>query len=439
MTSKKLYIKTYGCQMNVYDSLKMENLLKPHGFQMTTERSQADLIIFNTCHIREKASEKVYSELGKIGKNDFNIDPVIVVAGCVAQAEGENIFKRAKNVNIVVGPQSYHNLPKLLEKVKRNEKWVMDLDFDEENKFDKIDLPSKSSHSAFLTIQEGCDKFCHFCCVPYTRGKEYSRKTSQIYREALYLCSKGAIEITLLGQNVSAFHGEDEDGNIQNVGWLMKKLSKIDGLKRIRYLTSHPKDMVDESLFQVHAEEEKVMPFLHLPVQSGSDSILQKMNRDHTRDYYFKVIEKFEKYNPNMAFSSDFIVGYPGETDQDFQDTLDLVRRVNYGQCFSFKYSPRPGTPASAITEQVPEEKKVERLQILQDLLQEKQMKFNESFIGKTIDVLFDKEGKKQGQIIGKSPYLQSVVVNADIGCIGNIKKVKIYKSGLNSLFGEFI
>ena len=437
MNNKNLYIKTYGCQMNVYDSLKMETLLKPHGFQLTQNEGEADLIILNTCHIREKASEKVYSELGKITTNSSGHKPTVVVAGCVAQAEGETIFKRAKNVDIVVGPQSYHNLPKLLEDVKRKEKWVIDLDFDEENKFDNIDLPNNPGHSAFLTIQEGCDKFCHFCCVPYTRGKEYSRKIPEIYREALGLISNGAQEITLLGQNVSAFHGEDENGNTRGLGWLIKKLTRIDGLKRLRYVTSHPKDMIDDELFDAHREEEKLMPFLHLPVQSGSDAILKSMNRRHTRDLYFEVIDKFRKYRPNIAFSSDFIVGYPGETDKDFNDTLELVRHVKYAQCYSFKYSPRPGTPASIIEDQVPEEVKTERLAILQQLLREQQLEFNQQFVGKEVDVLFDKIGKYENQIIGKSPHLQSVVVDGSDNLIGSIKKVKITQAGASSILGS--
>ena len=422
--------------MNVYDSLKMEVLLKPHGFQVTQDKSNADLIILNTCHIREKASEKIYSELGKIGINKSGHKPTIVVAGCVAQAEGEYIFQRAKNVNIVVGPQSYHNLPKLLEKVKRKEKWVIDLDFDEQSKFDKIDLPQNPSHSSFLTIQEGCNKFCHFCCVPYTRGMEYSRKISDIYKEALGLVSKGVKEITLLGQNVSAFHGKDQDGNLRKLGWLIKKLSKISGLERIRYTTSHPKDMVDDELFEIHAQEPKVMPFLHLPVQSGSNKILKNMNRKHDRDFYFKIIEKFRKYRADMAFSSDFIVGYPGETDEDFQDTLDLIKHVKYAQCYLFKYSPRPGTPASIMENQVQEEVKTERLAVLQQLLKEQQTQFNEQFIEKEIEVLFDKPGKRKGQIIGKSPYLQSVVVKGSLNLIGTVKKIKITQASVNSIHG---
>ena len=311
------------------------------------------------------------------------------------------------------------------------------MDFDEESKFDEINLPENPRHSSFLTIQEGCDKFCHFCCVPYTRGKEYSRKIPDIYREAIGLISKGVKEITLLGQNVSAFHGIDQDDTIRSLGWFIKKICEIDGLKRVRYTTSHPKDMINDELFIAHAEEEKLMPFLHLPVQSGSDKILKSMNRDHTRDFYFEVIDKFKKHRPDIAFSSDFIVGYPGESDKDFEDTLDLVKQVGYAQCYSFKYSPRPGTPASMVEDQVPEEVKSARLAILQDLLRSQQLEFNKQFVGKDMDVMFDKAGKYSRQIIGKSPYLQSVIVETDDSIIGEIKKVHITEAGLNSLIGE--
>ena len=436
MKNKTLYIQTYGCQMNVYDSLKMESLLRSHGFVLIDHEERADLIILNTCHIREKASEKIYSKLGKIKLNNSGVKPVVVVAGCVAQAEGEEILKRAKNVDIVVGTQSYHNLPQLLERIKREKKWVIDLNFDQKDKFDKIYIPENTRSSSFLTIQEGCDKFCHFCCVPYTRGKEYSRSIVDIYREALQLVSSGAKEITLLGQNVSSFYGVDLDNSRRSIGWLIKKMCKIDGLKRIRYTTSHPKDMIDDELFVAHAEEKKLMPFVHLPVQSGSNKILKSMNRNHTRDFYFHIIDKFKKYNPNIHFSSDFIIGYPGESDEDFEDTLDLVKFVNYTQCYSFKYSLRPGTPAAMIKTQVPENIKSQRLYILQSLLKEQQLKFNERFIKKDIEVMFNKYGKYDAQIIGKSPYLQSVIVESSANIIGTIKQVHITGAKLNSLFG---
>ena len=434
--NKKLYIKTYGCQMNVYDSFKMESLLKPHGFSSTLDQKDADLIILNTCHIRKKASEKIYSELGKIQKNSLGKKVIIVVAGCVAQAEGEEIFKRAKNVDIIVGPQSYHNLPKLLERVKRNQKWLIDLNFDEKNKFDKINIPQKVRHSSFLTIQEGCDKFCHFCCVPYTRGKEYSRKIPDIYREALQLVLQGAQEITLLGQNVSSFNGHEHGERFRRLGWLIKKLATIDRLKRIRYITSHPKDMTNDELFTTHATEKKLMPLLHLPIQSGSDNILKSMNRNHTRSFYLKIVEKFRKCRSDIAFSSDFIVGYPGESDKDFEDTLSLIKDVNFTQCFSFKYSPRPGTPASVMENQILEPIKSERLKIMQSLLRKQQLQFNKEFIGRYVDVLFEKAGKYCNQFIGKSPHLQSVVIESNKSIIGTIQKVKILKADYNSLVG---
>jgi len=437
--NKNLYIKTYGCQMNVYDSLKMENLLKPHGFNITSNEKCADLIILNTCHIREKASEKVYSELGRIKEKTAGKKVVTVVAGCTAQAEGEEIFRRAENVDIVVGPQSYHNLPILIQKVKEKQKWVIDLDFDEVKKFDQIQIPDHPHVSSFLTIQEGCDKFCHFCCVPYTRGKEYSRNISEVYRETIALVAKGVKEITLLGQNVSAYCGRDNNDNLRGLGWLIKKMAKIEGLERLRYITSHPKDMTEEEIFNVHQQEKKLMPFLHLPVQSGSDRILKMMNRQHSRDFYFKIIDKFREYKSDIAFSSDFIVGYPGETDADFNDTIDLVQKVEYARCFSFKYSPRPGTPASVIGKQVPEEVKSERLEILQNILREQQLKFNKKFEGQSLEVLFEKSGKYTNQYVGKSPYLQSVVVKSNVNLIGKIKNVTVTESGLASLNGELM
>ncbi len=430
MTKKSLFIKTYGCQMNVYDSEKMETLLKPHGFEISDKQLDADLVILNTCHIREKAAEKVYSELGKIPKNN----QTVVVAGCVAQAEGEEIFKRAKNVDIVVGPQSYHNLPKLLEELKRSKKWVMDLDFDETRKFDDINLPDKFEHSAFLTVQEGCDKFCHFCCVPYTRGKEYSRKVSDIYREGLFMASKGVREITLLGQNVSAFSGKCDQEKSYTLAQMIRKIALIPGVERIRYVTSHPKDMTDEELFEVHGDEKKLMPYLHLPIQSGSDRVLKAMNRGHTADFYLKIIERFRKHRKDIAFSSDFIVGYPGETEDDFQRTMEVVAEVGYTQSFSFKYSPRPGTPAAVAEDQVPEEIKDDRLQRLQKLLHEQQLIFNKKMVGKNMKILVNKPGKYPNQLIGKSPYLQSVVIEGNEADIGQFINVKILDANINSL-----
>lgn len=442
---KHLHIITYGCQMNVYDSIKMGDLLKPHGFELSDSYEDADLVILNTCHIREKAAEKVYSELGRIrlAKERMALEGnhmMIVVAGCVAQAEGEEIFHRAPFVDIVVGSQAYQNLPTLIEQVKREKGWAIDIDFPKESKFDSLPEESGSQGvAAFLSIQEGCDKFCHFCVVPYTRGAEYSRTVPEVYREALKLVSLGAKEIHLLGQNVSAYHGSDENGNTFGLGKLIRHLAKIPGVERIRYMTSHPRDMTEDELFEVHADEPKLMPFLHLPVQSGSSSVLQAMNRKHDRDFYFNVIERFRAARPDMAFSSDFIVGYPGETDQDFEDTMDLVRKVKFAQCYSFKYSPRPGTPASVLGNQVPEATKDERLQKLQNLIREQQQDFNQQQVGKILHVLFDKPGRHAGQIQGKSEYMQAVAVQADISNIGKILPVKITRLETNSLVGELV
>lgn len=440
---KNLYIKTYGCQMNVYDSQKITELLGVHGFEITNEMADADLLILMTCHIREKATEKVYSELGRIkpfkdARKKQGDDMLICIAGCVAQAEGEEIFKRTPYVDMVVGPQSYHTLPQMLEEVKRGQKWQLNLEFTEEVKFDNIkDIEKPQGSSAFVSIQEGCDKFCHFCVVPYTRGAEFSRPVNAIYRESMNVVTLGAKEITLLGQNVNAYHGEVEGlEKSSSLGELVEHLSSINGLERIRYTTSHPID-VDESLIQAHKNLPKLMPFLHLPVQSGSNKILKSMNRRHTREEYFDIIDKFREACPDIAFSSDFIVGYPGETDQDFEDTMDLVRKVNYAQCFSFKYSPRPGTPAASIATQVPEDVKSERLYLLQNLLNEQQEAFNKSCVGKSLKVLFTEKGKKDGQIVGKSPYMQSVIVEGCESIIGKIEEVKITEHTKNILKGR--
>ncbi|WP_341793803.1 MULTISPECIES: tRNA (N6-isopentenyl adenosine(37)-C2)-methylthiotransferase MiaB [unclassified Rickettsia] len=443
--SKKLFIKTYGCQMNVYDSIKMQDLLYPFGYEATESMADADIIILNTCHIREKAAEKTYSELGRIKKlqdqrKGQGLNPaIIVVAGCVAQAEGEEIFQRTPYVDIVVGPQSYYNLPELIVKVVRHEKHLINLDFVEETKFDK--LPEQlypQGASAFISVQEGCDKFCTFCVVPYTRGAEFSRNLEQIYREALKVTASGAKEITLLGQNVNAYHGKGLDDKICSLADLIKHLSAIPTLERIRYTTSHPIDMSDD-LIKLHGLEQKLMPFLHLPVQSGSNKILKAMNRKHERDYYFDVINRLRAERPDIVFSSDFIVGFPGETDEDFADTLDLVRKVGYGQCYSFKYSPRPGTPG-ALKEQLPENIKSERLSILQKELSDQQLAFNENCVGSVMKVLFDRNGKFDDQIIGKTPYMQSVyIANPDKNLLGKIIDVKIIKAANNSLAGEVI
>jgi tRNA-2-methylthio-N6-dimethylallyladenosine synthase len=447
MAKKKLYIKTYGCQMNVYDSIRMADLMKPHGYETTDDITDADLAILNTCHIREKASEKMYSELGRIKKSAESRAKksklTIAVAGCVAQAEGEEIFARNPSVNIVVGPQSYHSLPELVAKINRDNnnqiepRHQIELDFIEEEKFDK--LPQEvgfQGASAFVSVQEGCDKFCSFCVVPYTRGAEFSRPFEQVYREVLSQVSGGAKEVNLLGQNVNAYHGKTDNGDIMSLAGLIKKLETIPNLERIRYTTSHPNDMTDE-LINLHGSSEKLMPFLHLPVQSGSSKILKEMNRKHTREDYLRIIDKLYKARPDMALSSDFIVGFPGESDEDFGDTLDIVRQVKYSQCYSFKYSPRPGTPAS-VKPQIPDSVKSERLQILQAEIQKYQLEFNKSFIGKIIPVLFEKKGKYEDQICGKSPYLQSVHVT-DISSehMGAIVEIKIKEALQSSLSGD--
>jgi tRNA-2-methylthio-N6-dimethylallyladenosine synthase len=437
--NKKLYIKTYGCQMNVYDSDKMADLLKPFGFDHTDQIEGSDMVILNTCHIREKAAEKIYSELGRIRvlkaqKQAKGDNMIVAVAGCVAQAEGEEIFRRAPCVDIVVGPQSYHNLPELITKIARDGKMVINLDFPTISKFDILPNESKAPGiSAFLSIQEGCNEFCKFCVVPYTRGEEYSRPVADIYREAVRFSEAGAVEITLLGQNVNAYNGINEHNNQTNLGNLIRSLAKIDKIKRIRYMTSHPRNMHDD-LIAAHGEEPKLMPFLHLPIQSGSNKVLKEMNRKHTREEYLNIIDKLRKSRPDMAFSSDFIVGYPGESDQDFEQTMKIVEEVGYAQCYSFKYSPRPGTPAAINENQVPEEIKSERLARLQALISNYQDKFNYNFIGKNFEVLLDKHGKHQAQLTGKSPYMQAVHIDNAENYLGKIVNVKVAEITSNSL-----
>ncbi|MGL9718861.1 MAG: tRNA (N6-isopentenyl adenosine(37)-C2)-methylthiotransferase MiaB [Wolbachia sp.] len=436
---KGLYIKTYGCQMNVYDSVLMENIIKPLGFNVVGDVEKADLVILNTCHIRKKAAEKLYSELGKIRSSRENKETTIVVAGCVAQAEGEEVFRRAPFVDIVVGPQSIATLPELIAKASRSKGHAINTDFPEVAKFDKLPdeyYGNSQGSSAFLSIQEGCDKFCTFCVVPYTRGAEYSRPVSKIFREALKLVANGAKEINLLGQNVNAYHGECA-GEVWDLGKLISHIAKIEKLERIRYTTSHPRDM-HESLYLAHAEEPKLMPFVHLPVQSGSNKILRAMNRKHTAEEYLEIIDKLRKLKPEIEFSSDFIVGFPGETEKDFEETMELVEKVKYAQAYSFKYSPRPGTPGAERKDQVPEEVKTERLLRLQKLISAQQLEFNQSVVGKTIPVLFsDKKGKRRNQIIGKSPCMQSVCIGDPKGKYRDkIINVKILEARQNSLLG---
>ena len=462
--SKKVFVKTYGCQMNVYDSNRMVNVLKPHGYDVVESPEEADLVILNTCHIREKAAEKVYSEIGRLKKLKMNKaengqDMYIAIAGCVAQAEGAEMMQRAPAVDLVLGPQTYHRLPEMLKSAAeqraggRTSSRVLDTEFPIDTKFDH--LPKESdfdSPAQFLTIQEGCDKFCAFCVVPYTRGAEYSRSVEAVVEEATHMAAKGVIEITLLGQNVNAYHGDGGDGETRNLGELIRAVADIEGIERIRYTTSHPRDMDDE-LISVHRDIDACMPYLHLPVQSGSDTILAAMNRKHTREEYFAIIDKLRAARPDLALSSDFIVGFPGETDADFEDTMDLVRRVKYSQAYSFKYSPRPGTPAAAAETQVPEDVKSKRLARLQELLEQHQREFNQASVGMEMDILLEREGKIKGQLIGRSPYLQAVVVdfaNCDNALdgeadpsytefMGKLVRVKIVASGQRSLTGDLI
>jgi tRNA-2-methylthio-N6-dimethylallyladenosine synthase len=433
--SPKTYsIKNYGCQMNVYDGERMAEMFESQGMTPADEKAHADLVVLNTCHIREKAAEKVYSEIGRLRRKDGS-SPVIAVAGCVAQAEGGEISRRAPEVDIVVGPQAYHNLPEMVAAVGRGER-VVDLDLPGLDKFGKLPARRKQAPSAFLTVQEGCDKFCTYCVVPYTRGAEISRGWNELIDEAKAIVDAGAAEITLLGQNVNAWDGEDDKGQLQGLDGLIRALDKIPGLRRIRYMTSHPNDMT-EGLIAAHGDVEKLMPFLHLPVQSGSDRILKAMNRSHSRDSYLRILDRVRTVRPDIAFSGDFIVGFPGETEDDFKDTMRLVREVGHAQAYSFKYSPRPGTPAADMADQIPMEIMDERLQRLQAQIVADQTAFNRNTVGKTCDVLLERPGKFDGQLIGKSPWLQSVHVLAPDLSIGNIVSVQITDSGPLSLKGE--
>jgi tRNA-2-methylthio-N6-dimethylallyladenosine synthase len=436
--AKKLYIKTYGCQMNVYDSARMADVLAPLGYAPAQAPDEADMVILNTCHIREKAAEKVFSELGRLRlvkaeRRDGGLGMILAVAGCVAQAEGAEILARAPYVDIVLGPQTYHRLPEMVAQVARAGGQVLDTEFPAEAKFDFLpDATQPQGVSAFLSVQEGCDKFCSFCVVPYTRGAEFSRPATDILAEARRLVALGAREITLLGQNVNAWHGADGTG----FAVLLAELAEIEGLARLRYTTSHPRD-VDEALIDAHRDLPPLMPFLHLPVQSGSDRVLQAMNRRHRADEYRRLIERLRRARPDIAFSSDFIVGFPGETAADFAASLALIREVGFAQAFSFKYSPRPGTPAAALPGQVPDALKSERLQELQALVAEQQRAFNEATVGRALPVLFEKRGRHPGQLVGRTPYLQPVHARAHERAIGAVLPVRITAVGPNSLAGE--
>jgi len=436
---KKLFIKTYGCQMNVYDSERMAEALGGQGYVEASSPEEADMILLNTCHIREKAAEKVYSELGRFkGLKAEKPDLKIGVAGCVAQAEGEEIMRRQPLVDLVVGPQSYHRLPELEAKARGGEK-ALDTDFPEEDKFEILKRRPKAKRgpTAFLTVQEGCDKFCAFCVVPYTRGAEVSRPVDRILTEARDLVERGVREITLLGQNVNAYHGAGPDGADWSLARLIWALNDVDGLERIRFTTSHPNDMADD-LIEAHADCPKLMPYLHLPVQAGSDKILKRMNRAHTADQYLRLIERLRGARPDLHLSGDFIVGFPEETEQDFQDTLALVEAVQYGSAFSFKYSTRPGTPA-AERAQVSEAEKDDRLQRLQALLTRQQRALQDAMVGREVGVLFEKPGRQAGQMVGKSDYLHAVHVQSDAVAPGDLRRVRILSSGPNSLAGEVL
>jgi tRNA-2-methylthio-N6-dimethylallyladenosine synthase len=442
---KRLHVKTYGCQMNVYDSERMADVLRPLGYAVADEPEGADLVVLNTCHIREKAAEKVYSELGRLkAMRERALERggprmTIAVAGCVAQAEGEEIMKRQPAVDLVVGPQAYHQLPELIARVTRARGERLAADFAADAKFDALpEERAVAGPTAFLTVQEGCDKFCTFCVVPYTRGAEWSRPTAAVVAEAERLAAKGVREVTLLGQNVNAYDGADADGAPSSLAKLCYRLAQVPGLDRIRYTTSHPNDFTDD-LIAAHGELPQLMPYLHLPIQAGSDRVLRAMNRKHAAEKYLRLIERVRAARPDLAISGDFIVGFPGETDRDFEDTLKLVREVGYASAFSFKYSRRPGTPAAAMPNQVPEEVKDARLQALQALLAEQQRAFNASQVGRTLDVLFEKPGRRPEQAIGRSPYLQAVHADGADRLIGRIVPVRIEGATQNSLQGALL
>jgi tRNA-2-methylthio-N6-dimethylallyladenosine synthase len=441
---RKLFVKSFGCQMNVYDSRRMADTLAPQGYVETSAPDDADLVILNTCHIREKAAEKVYSELGRVRRLKEAAAAegrrvVIAVAGCVAQAEGEEIIRRAPAVDLVFGPQSYHRLPQLLARAER-EGTAVDTEFPLDDKFDHLAAPSPATIrargvSAFVTVQEGCDKFCTFCVVPYTRGSEVSRPVRKIVAEVERLAGAGVREVTLIGQNVNAYHGEGLDGQPRSLTELLEEVSEIAGIDRLRYTTSHPRDMSDD-LIAAHRDLPKLMPQVHLPVQSGSDRILAAMNRRHTRADYMEIVGKLRAARDDLALTSDFIVGFPGESEEDFAATLDLVSEVGFSGSFSFKYSARPGTPGAEMSDQVDEDAKSERLARLQAEIDRQQQSFNQRCLGRTFDVLFEKPGRHTGQLVGRSPYLQPVQVTAPASLLGEVAAVTITEIASNSLFG---
>ncbi len=438
---RKVHIKTFGCQMNVYDSERIVELLAPQGFAETPDVGEADVVVLNTCHIREKAAEKVYSDLGRIReikerRRREGRDTVVAVAGCVAQAEGEEIVRREPSVDVVVGPQSYHELGALLARVKSGRGPVVETAFPEKDKFAALpERAASGAPTAFLTVQEGCDKFCTFCVVPYTRGAEYSRSVADVESEARRLVDRGAREITLLGQNVNAYHGVGPDGRAWSLAELIARLARIDGLERLRYTTSHPRDM-SEDLIAVHRDEPKLMPYLHLPFQAGSDRILAAMNRKHTRAEYLALIGRMRAVRSDIALSTDVIVGFPGETDADFQSTLAVLQEVGFAHAYAFKYSPRPGTPAAAV-EQLPDDVKDSRLQRVLEAVDRSQTAFNSACVGRVIPVLLERPGRHPGQLAGRSPHMQAVHLSAQPSLCGHVVEVEIVAVRGNSLTGK--
>jgi len=430
---KTFHVKSFGCQMNVYDGERMSELLTAQGMTVASDRDDADLVVLNTCHIRERATEKVYSDIGRLRRDD-GTTPLIAVAGCVAQAEGEEIMARAPSVRVVVGPQSYHRLPDMVARAAAGGR-ATETDMPAEAKFAALPKRRRSGPSAFLTIQEGCDKFCTYCVVPYTRGAEISRPFADLVEEAKLLVEGGAREITLLGQNVNAWAGEDDKGHTTGLAGLADRLAKLPDLARIRYTTSHPADM-DDALIEAHATNQKLMPFLHLPVQSGNDRVLRAMNRSHTAESYLRLLERVRAGRPDIAISGDFIVGFPGETEAEFEDTLRIIDAVGYAQAFSFKYSPRPGTPAATMERQVPPEVMDERLQRLQETLQRHSLAFNQASLGRRCTVLVDRKGRQPGQMLGKSPWLQSIYFTGEAK-IGDLVEVDLIEAGPNSVAGK--
>ena len=435
MKKNKIYIKSYGCQMNIYDSNRILDLFKNKDYVITKNPEDANLVVLNTCHIREKAAEKVYSDIGRINKikqNRSQDDIQLVIAGCVAQAEGQEIKKRAPSVDYVVGPQSYHKLPEML---KKNDSFISD-EFTQNEKFKNLLYNSSGGVSEFVSIQEGCDKFCSFCVVPYTRGPEFSRPVNEIVNEIEKYLKQGVKEIIFLGQNVNAYHGDGENGKSRDLAYLINKVSELESLKRIRYMTSHPIDMTN-SLIKVHKTNNKLMPFLHLPIQSGSNKVLKKMNRKHTVEFYKKIVDKLRDQRSDIALSSDFIVGYPDESDKDFEDTMKFVDEVKFVIAYSFMYSKRPGTPAQK-KDNIPLAEKKARLSALQSLLKNQQKNYNNSFIEKNMEILFEKKGRYKNQYIGRSIYNQSVFINSEKNLINKVENVNIVRStnfALESMF----